>query len=73
MISLVFMAYLLVQSLLLLNLVLAIMGDTYDKVKLTENAVLLYKQAQHIDALEAELTREQVKEVEYANIHVLIL
>ena len=62
------MTYLLVQSLLLLNLVLAIMGDTYDNVKLTEGDVFLYKQAQHIDALEAELTQEeQVKKVEYAN------
>ena len=52
---------------MLLNLLIAVMGDTFDRVKADEEAAYLQKQAQHIDALEAELSQAEAKQIKYYN------
>ena len=49
---------------LLLNLLIAIMGDTFDRVKSCEEAQLLMGRAKFIDACEAALSKEQIIEME---------
>ena len=61
-VALTFIAYTLTQLIVLLNLLISIMGDTFDRVKSTEEAQLLVGQAQFIDSCEAGLTQsEQTK------------
>lgn len=43
------------------NMLIAIMNDTFDKVKSTEEEQLLMGRARFIDACEASLTEEQIK------------
>ena len=58
-----FIFYLLAQTILLLNLLISIMGDTFDKVKCTEESELLLARARFIDACEAELSPPELKEI----------
>lgn len=56
------MAYLVTEMIVLLNLLIAIMGDTFDRVKSTEEAQMLLGRAKFIDACEAELgTAEKIE------------
>jgi len=55
-----FVVYFAAEVVLLLNLLIAIMGDTYDRVKCTEECQLLIARAKFIDACEAELTEAEV-------------
>ena len=48
-----FSLYLIVAVILLLNLLIAIMGDTFDKVKNPEESQVLMARARFIDAAEA--------------------
>lgn len=52
------------QSIVLLNLLIAIMGDTFDRVKSTEDAQLLMGRAMFIDACEAAMTEREKDETE---------
>lgn len=46
------------------NMLIAIMGDTFDRVKSTQAQQLLMGRARFIDACEASLTNEKVIEIE---------
>lgn len=59
MITVMFVFYLISQSIVLLNLLIALMGDTFDKVKSTEDAQLLLGRAKIIDACEAAMSQKQ--------------
>jgi len=43
------------------------MGDTFDRVKSTEEEQLLFGRARYIDACEAALSWEEIKELEYVS------
>eukprot|EP00210_Caulerpa_lentillifera_P007813 g7455.t1 len=53
--------YLSIQAIVMFNMLIAIMSDTFDKVKSTEEEQLLMGRAQFIDACEAALTKNQIK------------
>jgi len=55
-----FVIYFAAQVILLLNLLIAIMGDTYDRVKCTEESQLLIARATFVDACEAEMSQSEV-------------
>ena len=58
-ITITFVFYLISQSIVLLNLLIALMGDTFDKVKSTEDAQLLLGRAKFIDACEAAMSQKE--------------
>ena len=60
----IFILYLLAQMIVLLNLLISIMGDTYGRVKETQEAHLLMGRAQFIDACEAGLKDSERKAME---------
>eukprot|EP00210_Caulerpa_lentillifera_P007825 g7467.t1 len=60
-IVLFFVLYLSIQAIVMFNMLIAIMSDTFDKVKSTEEEQLLMGRAQFIDACEAALTENQIK------------
>eukprot|EP00210_Caulerpa_lentillifera_P007821 g7463.t1 len=60
-IVLFFVLYLSIQAIVMFNMLIAIMSDTFDKVKSTEEEQLLMGRAQFIDACEAALTKNQRK------------
>ena len=62
-ITVTFVAYLVAQTIVLLNLLIALMGDTFDKVKDSEEAQLLLGRAKYVDACEAALTEAQKNEM----------
>lgn len=62
--TLVFICYLTALMILLLNLLIAIMGDTFDRVKRTEDAQLLKGRAKFIDACEAALSEAEKAQME---------
>jgi len=47
----------------LFNMLIAIMGDTFDRVKSTEDEQLMYGRARFIDACKAGLSWEEIKEL----------
>ena len=53
-----------VAVILLLNLLIAIMGDTFDKIKSSEESQRLMARAKFIDAYEASLRSKQRDEIE---------
>ena len=57
----VFVAYLLTQTVLLLNLLIAIMGDTFDRVRDSGEAHLWMGRAHFIDAGEHELSKSEIE------------
>jgi len=57
--------YLSIQMILMLNMLIALMGDTFDRVKSTEEEQLLFGRARFIDACEAQLTEKQIETIEY--------
>ena len=61
-ITLTFVAYLASETIVLLNLLIALMGDTFDKVKNSEEAQLVLGRAKFVDACEAALSEaEKIK------------
>eukprot|EP00210_Caulerpa_lentillifera_P008888 g8480.t1 len=60
----IFVSYLSSQAIVMFNMLIAIMGDTFDKVKSTEEEQLLMGRARFIDACEAALTKREVKKLE---------
>lgn len=52
------------QLVVLLNLLISIMGDTFDRVKSTEDAQLLMGRAIFIDACEAAMKDSKREEME---------
>eukprot|EP00210_Caulerpa_lentillifera_P005581 g5338.t1 len=61
--TLIIVAYISAAVIVLLNLLIAIMGDTFDRVKCTENSQLLLARARFIDACEAELTNREIEKI----------
>eukprot|EP00210_Caulerpa_lentillifera_P008162 g7795.t1 len=59
-----FIGYLSTQMIVLLNMLIHIMGDTFDRVKSTQEQQLLMGRARFIDACEAALTKGQIIEIE---------
>lgn len=51
------------EMIVLLNLLIAIMGDTFDRVKDSEEIQLLIGRAKFIDACEAALSEAQKEEI----------
>ena len=58
-ITLTFVSYIFLETVVLLNLLIAIMGDTFDKVRSREESQLLKGRAKYIDAGEAALNHRQ--------------
>jgi len=56
----------------MVNMLIAIMGDTFDRVKSTEEEQLLMGRARFIDACEAQLSGKQIEEIEYVNFFTWI-
>lgn len=54
-----FIFYMLAVTIILLNLLIAIMGDGFDRVKATDMSYFLVKRAQIIDDMESMLTKER--------------
>jgi len=63
-ITLIFIAYLATQMIVMVNMLIAVMGDTFDRVKDTEQEQLLMGRARFIDACEASLSSKQIVELE---------
>eukprot|EP00210_Caulerpa_lentillifera_P008920 g8511.t1 len=60
----IFVSYLSVQAIALFNTLLAIISDTFDKVKSTEEEQLLIGRARFIDAREASMSEGQIKKMD---------
>ena len=56
-ITIVFLCYMFVETVVLLNMLIAIMGDTFDRVRSREELQLLKGRAKYIDAGEAALNK----------------
>lgn len=48
----------------MLNMIIAIMGDTFDKVKSEEEVQIIFGRAAFIDACEASLSTRQIRDIE---------
>ena len=64
MITAIFVVYLIVEMIVLLNLLIAIMGDTFDRAKSKEEAQLLMVRAKFIDEAEAALSEAEQNRME---------
>ena len=62
--TLFFGLYMVIAVILLLNLLIAIMGDTFDRTKSSEESQMLIARASFIDAWEATLTKKERKKIE---------
>jgi len=62
--TLIFILYMALQMVVMLNMLIAIMGDTFDKVKIEEDVQIIIARARFIDAFEASLSTRQIKEIE---------
>eukprot|EP00210_Caulerpa_lentillifera_P007751 g7397.t1 len=63
-ITIMFVFYLAMQMIVMVNMLIAIMGDTFDRVKSTEEEQLLMGRARFIDACEAQLSKKEINEIE---------
>jgi len=52
------------EMVVMLNMLIAIMGDTFDRVKNEEDVQIIIGRARFIDAYEASLSAKQIREVE---------
>jgi len=48
----------------MVNMLIAIMGDTFDRVKSTEEEHLLMGRARFVDACEAQLNEKEIEKIE---------
>ena len=62
---LIFIVYMVIQMIIMLNFLISILGDTFDKAKDAEEAELLSGCAEFIDACEASLSQAQCDEIKY--------
>jgi len=58
-----FITYMIAVTIVLLNLLIAIMGDGFDRVKATDMSYFLKKRAQIIDDMETGLSKERQDEI----------
>eukprot|EP00210_Caulerpa_lentillifera_P007820 g7462.t1 len=63
-ITIMFVFYLAMQMIVMVNMLIAIMGDTFDRVKSTEEEQLLMGRARFIDACEAQLSISDIDAIE---------
>eukprot|EP00210_Caulerpa_lentillifera_P007841 g7483.t1 len=63
-ITILFVMYLAIQMIVMVNMLVAIMGDTFDRVKSTEEEQLLMGRARFIDACEAQLSESNIQSIE---------
>jgi len=49
----------------MINMLIAVMGDTFDRVKRSQEEQLLIGRARFIDACEAQLSEKEIEEIEY--------
>eukprot|EP00210_Caulerpa_lentillifera_P007802 g7446.t1 len=63
-ITMIFVLYLSLQVIVLLNTIIAAMGDTYDKVKATEKELLLMERAKFVDACEKLMSKRDIESLE---------
>eukprot|EP00210_Caulerpa_lentillifera_P007785 g7429.t1 len=63
-ITIIFVLYLSTQMIVMINMLIAIMGDTFDRVKSIEEEQLLMGRARFIDACEAQLSTTNIKKIE---------
>ena len=63
-VTFVFSCYLISETIVLFNLFIAILGDTFDKVKESQEAHLMLRRARYIDACEAALRDADRTEME---------
>eukprot|EP00210_Caulerpa_lentillifera_P007800 g7444.t1 len=63
-ITIMFVFYLAMQMIVMVNMLIAIMGDTFDRVKSTEEEQLLMRRARFIDACEAQLSEKDIEAIE---------
>lgn len=59
-----FVTYLSTQMVIMFNMLIAIMNDTYDRVKTIEEQLLLLGKARFIDACEAALDSKEIEKLE---------
>lgn len=52
------------EMIVMLNMLIAIMGDTFDRVKSEEDIQIIIGRARYMDAYEASLSTRQIREVE---------
>lgn len=62
--TLIFVVYMGVEMIVVLNMCIAVMGDAYDRVKKEEDIQMLIGRAHFIDACEASLSTRQIRGVE---------
>jgi len=48
----------------MLNMLIAIMGDTFDKVKIDEDVQIIFGRASFMDECEASLSAREIEEIE---------
>eukprot|EP00210_Caulerpa_lentillifera_P007783 g7427.t1 len=63
-ITIMFVFYLATQMIVMVNMLIAIMGDTFDRVKSTQEEQLLMGRARFIDACEAQLSEKDIEVIE---------
>lgn len=71
-----YLTYLVIVAIVLLNLLIALMGDSFDRIKDTEAMEFLKQRAQVIDDVEAMLSERKKREIGYSFLftsHFLIL
>ena len=68
-----FITYMLTQTIIMLNFLISIMGDTFDRVKDDEESQLSIGRADFIDACEASLSKEQRKNIKLAFLRLCCL
>lgn len=68
MINAVFSLFMIAQMIVLLNLLISIMGHTFDRVKSMEEAQMLKACASFIDVCEAGLTKSETKQIESVTV-----
>lgn len=61
-----FVLYMLAMMITLLNLLIGVMGDSFDKVRSQEEAEFLKGRASVIDDFEAGMSEREIKKLEYA-------
>jgi len=57
-----------IEMVVLLNMLIAVMGDTFDRVKSAEEEQILMGRARFMDACEATLTDREIEQIEYSHI-----
>lgn len=59
----IFVLYLLLQSIVMFNMLIASMGDAFDGVRAEEEELFLMARAKFIDQYEASLTKKEIQKM----------